>query len=674
MELNERNIEEIHKKKKLKPLLEVGDEVYAAYFEDVNDIENSKWYPGRVRSYYDVVHGKSGEVEDGDVKMKGNDVDNSEEQQTYGPTRVYTVRYDVDGSELAEIPECFVFTKKDYLLSTEKDVMKASSSPSGAAILSPSANSLKSSGLRAKPKSNKKGKYPLEGFPNGWTKERIPRKSGGSDSYYYSPIEHYKFDSMVKANRFLECLKKVNGDEVLALEQFRSANKYAKATVDERSSLSPTASSTQQKKKAPATKTWKGVKNVVDESSKDTWAQFVGWYTIENVDDGKEQTFSHLSDAIRAYDASVVRAKGDKTKRSDLNLPEDWEWLFSEDGVHEPVMMTEDEYNEALAKEVDGFVKEAESMKKKLDQTHKREKTLAVKEAIDAERKKHHALRKRWKIDSDRGKGEAVAAANKKSREAIEAAAKENQKKIGQAMKEAKKAMHDAREREEMAVKEAQVMHNLQMDKLRSELHQQYEHDKDKALYWARVELEQKHEDQLESMQAGKASSLSVNNLPVKSYESPVPNKASSPARKKQGLHRGSENIEESSPAPPAKRTKLATAVSGVAVGAAAVKENVPLAASSSFSSTETTQKQRQQLTNPKIDQSAGESSTEEKNSVDHLDPVNALLQYAEKLDSEEEGSIHSAMSEEKEEKEEKEKNKEEKDDGVEQVKLSIIV
>jgi len=56
-----------------------------------------------------------------------------------------------------------------------------------------------------------------------------------------------------------------------------------------------------------------------------------------------------LSDAIRAYDASVVRAKGDKTKRSDLNLPDDWEWLFSEDGVHEPIMMTEDEYNEALA-------------------------------------------------------------------------------------------------------------------------------------------------------------------------------------------------------------------------------------------------------------------------------------------------------------------------------------
>ena len=456
----------------------------------------------------------------------------------------------------------------------------------------------------------------------------------------------------------------------MALEQFRSTNKYAKATVDERSSLSPTTALSTQKKKSPATKTWKGVKNVVDESSNDTWAQLIGWYVFDNVDDGKEQTFSHLSDAIRAYDASVVRANGDKTKRSDLNLPDDWEWLFSEDGVHEPVMMTEDEYNEALAKEVDGFVKEAESMKKKLDQTHKREKTLAVKEAIDAERKKHHALRKRWKIDSDKDKAEAVAAANKKSKEAIEAAAKENEKKIGQAMKEAKKAMHDAREREEMAVKEASVMHNLQMDKLRSELHQQYEHDKDKALYWARVELEQKHEDQLASMQAEKASSSSANNLSVKSAEPPVPHKTSSPARKKQGLHRGSENIEESSPAPPAKRTKLATAVSGdAAIGAAAVKENVPLAASSSFSSTETTRKQRQQLTNPKIDQSAGESSTEEKNSGDHLDPVNALLQYAEKLDSEEEGSIHSAMSVEEEEKKE-----EEKEDGVEQVKLSIIV
>ena len=39
------------------------------------------------------------------------------------------------------------------------------------------------------------------------------------------------------------------------------------------------------------------------------------------------------------------------------------------------------------------------------------------------------------------------------------------------------------------------------------------------------------------------------------------------------------------------------------------------------------------------------------------------------KLDSEEEGSIHSAMSEEENEKEE-----EEKEEGVEPVKLSIIV
>ena len=73
-------------------------------------------------------------------------------------------------------------------------------------------------------------------------------------------------------------------------------------------------------------------------------------------------------------------------------------------------------------------------------------------------------------------------------------------------------------------------------------------------------------------------------------------------------------------------------------------------------------------MTNPKIDQSAGESSTEEKISGDHFDSVEALLQYAEKLDSEEEGSIHSAMSVDEEEKEE------EKEDGVEQVKLSIIV
>ena len=43
------------------------------------------------------------------------------------------------------------------------------------------------------------------------------------------------------------------------------------------------------------------------------------------------------------------------------------------------------------------------------------------------------------------------------------------------------------------------------------------------------------------------------------------------------------------------------------------------------------------------VDQVAGETTTEEKKAGGHQDAVEALLQYAEKLDSEEEdGSVHS--------------------------------
>ena len=65
-------------------------------------------------------------------------------------------------------------------------------------------------------------------------------------------------------------------------------------------------------------------------------ANVVGWYVATI--DGEERPFSLLSDAINAYDSSVVE-KGVKVKRSDLNCPEKYSWIFeqqssdSEEGV-----------------------------------------------------------------------------------------------------------------------------------------------------------------------------------------------------------------------------------------------------------------------------------------------------------------------------------------------------
>eukprot|EP00579_Thalassiosira_antarctica_P026811 CAMPEP_0202004042 /NCGR_PEP_ID=MMETSP0905-20130828/9464_1 /ASSEMBLY_ACC=CAM_ASM_000554 /TAXON_ID=420261 /ORGANISM="Thalassiosira antarctica, Strain CCMP982" /LENGTH=771 /DNA_ID=CAMNT_0048561297 /DNA_START=15 /DNA_END=2330 /DNA_ORIENTATION=- len=72
---------------------------------------------------------------------------------------------------------------------------------------------------------------------------------------------------------------------------------------------------------------WIGVKNVLDSESSDGWASSVGWYNATMID-GQEQSFSLLSDALSAYDASVIHAKeGAQTEvdPSDLNLPEEFE-------------------------------------------------------------------------------------------------------------------------------------------------------------------------------------------------------------------------------------------------------------------------------------------------------------------------------------------------------------
>ena len=66
---------------------------------------------------------------------------------------------------------------------------------------------------------------------------------------------------------------------------------------------------------------------MTDKKSKDPWARLVGWYVAKI--NGEDRTFSQLSDALRAYDASVVRSKGASTKESDLNLPEDWKKFLS---------------------------------------------------------------------------------------------------------------------------------------------------------------------------------------------------------------------------------------------------------------------------------------------------------------------------------------------------------
>ncbi len=68
---------------------------------------------------------------------------------------------------------------------------------------------------------------------------------------------------------------------------------------------------------------WKGVRNVLDKDSTDRWAKTVGYWELEK-EDGYQQPFPFLGDALRCYDDYIVRCRGADIKRADLNLPEEW--------------------------------------------------------------------------------------------------------------------------------------------------------------------------------------------------------------------------------------------------------------------------------------------------------------------------------------------------------------
>lgn len=61
------------------------------------------------------------------------------------------------------------------------------------------------------------------------------------------------------------------------------------------------------------------------------WAKSVGWYIVDI--NGKERSFSLLSDALRAYDAHFMQSShhlNTDDKKSQLNLPEEWGDTFAE--------------------------------------------------------------------------------------------------------------------------------------------------------------------------------------------------------------------------------------------------------------------------------------------------------------------------------------------------------
>jgi hypothetical protein len=80
-------------------------------------------------------------------------------------------------------------------------------------------------------------------------------------------------------------------------------------------------------------KEWLGVRNETDDACNDNWAKIIGWYVADI--DGEEVAFSYLSEAIRAYDDSIIRIHGAGTKNVQLNMPGNYPELFSQTSEHD---------------------------------------------------------------------------------------------------------------------------------------------------------------------------------------------------------------------------------------------------------------------------------------------------------------------------------------------------
>lgn len=76
---------------------------------------------------------------------------------------------------------------------------------------------------------------PADGLPEGWTQRYVPRKNGHRfDPYWFSPIMSYRFNSLPQARRFLDCLERAGGDEVVAYDSYSKGKPKQKRRIDGR--------------------------------------------------------------------------------------------------------------------------------------------------------------------------------------------------------------------------------------------------------------------------------------------------------------------------------------------------------------------------------------------------------------------------------------------------------
>ena len=195
----------------------------------------------------------------------------------------------------------------------------------------------------------------------------------------------------------------------------------------------------------------KGVRNVVDKASEDVWASLIGYYVA--IIDGKEQSFQRLSEALQAYDASIAKRKGDKTKQSDLNIPENWGWLLTPNA---PAPPTVEELMEELHETRLKITEQEKMCVKSLEEKHDTEKELAVKAALAEERRRTQDMKRKLRKELT--------------------VFHENEMKRARQMFEG-----DKTNAIEMALLNARKEQELSLEKQRGDLEQHFNYEKDKA-------------------------------------------------------------------------------------------------------------------------------------------------------------------------------------------------
>eukprot|EP00581_Thalassiosira_minuscula_P013910 CAMPEP_0183712662 /NCGR_PEP_ID=MMETSP0737-20130205/7738_1 /TAXON_ID=385413 /ORGANISM="Thalassiosira miniscula, Strain CCMP1093" /LENGTH=297 /DNA_ID=CAMNT_0025941321 /DNA_START=283 /DNA_END=1172 /DNA_ORIENTATION=+ len=268
-----------HRQKTLKPILLTGQAVYSAFWleNDPDRLVEPDWYPGvitKVRTsrnppkgsnHSSHSHTKKTAAGSSNRKDRKDKKDNNEPQpsqqhhydEQFGSVRYYDVNFD-DGDVISDVPEHYIMAAEEYLLNVKDDDDDEEEEDDVERR------------MEMEKKEQQSQKQPARG-----------RRSGRNSGKHETPAVPVA---------------------PIAIDEYDVPPAGRRPTLD----------------KNGRKRQWIGVKNVTDRTSSDLWAKHVGWY-VADVDD-HERTFSLLSDALRAYDASVVRKRMKEEEEEDKKV------------------------------------------------------------------------------------------------------------------------------------------------------------------------------------------------------------------------------------------------------------------------------------------------------------------------------------------------------------------